>query len=661
MRSGIRTLLSEPRTIIWIGVLIISLTVCVTALRVTTRARVVQMRVTSIEQMVQGEAGLDAMRLKDELTAIRLDLAEIRADVGWAFPLASWFGWVPEIGGDLAEAGDLFEMAFNLLSGADALSAGWTPVLEGGNASSPSMAERLLDPLVKNRSEFAGARAYLARAETYRARIHAERLSPSLSVWLERADRALEGLYLAVDGSIVLPDVLGKDGARSYLIVAQNEDELRATGGFVSAVGLLTIADGRLAELKFLDSYQVDDLTKDYLPPPDPLERYMRAGVWLFRDANWSPDFPTSARLLADLYETGQGVKVDGVLALDQEAARLLIRAFGTLEVDGNPPAIVNADNLIGFMRESWSPPTGVSGSTVWQARKGFIGNLAKAVQQRLNDGAPINQTALARGLYEALQRRHLAVWLRGSPFAESLKRLGWDGSIYSGSGDYVMVIDSNVGFNKANALVSQSFKYEAALTADQRARATLTVSYRHAGRKLGQECALKVPDYSANWTYGALTDLCYWNYLRAYVPKGTALKDASRYPTPGRQLLSGENSSGEPEVLTAEAGKDAFASFFYVERGGAREVSFTYETPPGVVAPQADGSWKHTLYWQKQAGVDAPPVQATIKLPQGANLIRASSHQAKATTEVKDGVVHVYYGFNLSTDAMLELVYRLN
>ncbi len=56
----------------------------------------------------------------------------------------------------------------------------------------------------------------------------------------------------------------------------------------------------------------------------------MGIDLWVFRDSNWSPDFPTAARQAVALYRPGQPVSVDGVVALGP------VRSAGT---GGRPSA----------------------------------------------------------------------------------------------------------------------------------------------------------------------------------------------------------------------------------------------------------------------------------------------------------------------------------
>ena len=84
------------------------------------------------------------------------------------------------------------------------------------------------------------AQANLADAESYRAEIDAETLSAQLAKQVNRFDKGLPLLKMALDFAPAVPSLLGVDEPRTYLIIAQNNDELRATGGFISGVGTVT-------------------------------------------------------------------------------------------------------------------------------------------------------------------------------------------------------------------------------------------------------------------------------------------------------------------------------------------------------------------------------------------------------------------------------------
>src|SRR5215213_640984 len=119
-----------------------------------------------------------------------------------------------------------------------------------------------------------------------------------------------------------LPWLLGMQGPRTYLVLVQNSHELRATGGFIAAVGRVSVDGGRLTDFDFEDSYALYSERSTYPPAPLPMQQYMGIPLLVMRDANWSPDFPTTAQVARALYAQETGTRVDGVFTIDLTAVR---------------------------------------------------------------------------------------------------------------------------------------------------------------------------------------------------------------------------------------------------------------------------------------------------------------------------------------------------
>ena len=135
--------------------------------------------------------------------------------------------------------------------------------------------------------------------------------------------------------------------------------------------------------------------------------------LWLFRDSNWSPDFPTAAKQAAYFYTYGQKVPVDGVVAVDQRAVQMLIAALGpmTIPISGVQTTVVTGDNVTDIMREAWNPPGGNVTAEWIATRKGFIGRLATALRARVeNDPGSVSWPAVGRAMLQALDERQVMV-----------------------------------------------------------------------------------------------------------------------------------------------------------------------------------------------------------------------------------------------------------
>ena len=85
----------------------------------------------------------------------------------------------------------------------------------------------------------------------------------------------------------------------------------------------------------FVDSCAVDDFTQPYPDPPRTFQQFMNIDLWVFRDSNWSTDFPTSISQALALYSPFDPVPVDGVIAVGQYAVESLVDMIGPLTLAG--------------------------------------------------------------------------------------------------------------------------------------------------------------------------------------------------------------------------------------------------------------------------------------------------------------------------------------
>jgi hypothetical protein len=403
----------------------------------------------------------------------------------------------------------------------------------------------------------------------------------------------------------ILPDLMGADGPRTYLLLAQNNHELRATGGFISGVGVVRIDQGQITDLHFQDSYTVDDLSQPHPPPPEPLRRYMGTGMLVLRDANWWPDFPTSGRQVATLYHQDQGQTVDGVIAVDLTTLQLLLQATGPIQVQGYDRPVTGG-NLQTMMMTYWEGPQltapGKEGADWWLHRKDFAADLMSALLSHLQQDADRDVLlAMAQAMARALRERHLLVYVHDTQAQDVFQEMSWDGSLRPSSGDFLMVVDSNVGFNKVNPNVEQTIDYAVALDESGAATAQLTLSYRHHIQHPTPAC---VHEARYGDSYADLMERCYWDYVRVYLPEGS-------------DLVQVEGADGPIEVYQ-ESGRTVVGIFLLLETGGARQIAMRYH--PKL----ASLNQSYALLVQKQPGTGSLPLRVSVGLPDGVQPTRA-------------------------------------
>ncbi|MEW6567729.1 MAG: DUF4012 domain-containing protein, partial [Chloroflexota bacterium] len=287
-----------------------------------------------LQAMAQGDpATLDLQAAADLVHRARRDAEGLRARTRILAPLTDRLQWVPRYGPTLAAAAPAADYVACLTAAADEVLAAVQPLLASNAPVAPGsgtpLSARLVEVLVAAGPRLETAQRLLQQVQALRRSFNPDDLPAAFRDDLDQADRLLPLAEQALTVLRLLPELLGAEAPRTYVLVAQNQDELRATGGFISGIGTVVIDHGRIAGLSIGDSYSVDNLSLTYPPAPPPLERYMQAGQWLVRDANWSPDFPTSALQIRELYTYSTGTQTDGVIAFDLTALARILAVTG--------------------------------------------------------------------------------------------------------------------------------------------------------------------------------------------------------------------------------------------------------------------------------------------------------------------------------------------
>lgn len=543
--------------------------------------------------------------LHSTLTSLKSDLQAIDRIAGPFLPIASRLGWVPLVGGDLQAVHSVLDLAENTTDGALALSDALTPAaarLQQADLGLGQVAPELVRDLVAAEPAIQAAQSSFDLADQARTGIQEEQLSSTLQAMVERFDHYRPLVDQGLQALTALPALLGANKPRTYLVLAQNNQELRATGGFISGVGLVTFQDGKITGLRFQDSYSVDNLNQPHPLPPDALRRTMGAGILVLRDANWWPDFPTSARSLASLYRQDQGVAVDGVIAADLTSLSLLVQALGPVQVPGYDQA-VTGENLQAMLMSYWQAPLlsapGEEGTDWYLHRKDFAADLMSALLGKAMERTPPEGwSSIVRAAGTALRERHLLIYVEDAQVEKILNQMHWDGALYSAGGDYAMVVDSNVGFNKVNSNIEQTIDYQVTLDNSGNVQVQLTLTYQHLFQRPTPAC---IHEARYGDSYADLMERCYWDYVRIYLPAGSQLVEL--------------RGSDAPADVYSESGKTAVGAYFLLPTGEGRQLQVIYRPNLKVQGHQ------YTLLIQKQPGTESLPLRVSVRLPPGSQL----------------------------------------
>ena len=144
----------------------------------------------------------------------------------------------------------------------------------------------------------------------------------------------------------LIPDMLGEDDQRTYLLAFQNNAEIRSTGGLPGAFAILRATDGRIrlgsqgagGDFTFFEDLPIN-------PTADEKRLYsiLLTGYWA--DTTLTPDFPRSAEIMRAMIREERGREMDGVISIDPVALSYILEATGPVKLaDGKS---LTSDNAV--------------------------------------------------------------------------------------------------------------------------------------------------------------------------------------------------------------------------------------------------------------------------------------------------------------------------
>lgn len=385
---------------------------------------------------------------------------------------------------------------------------------------------------------------------------------------LDQADQALD----------VLPQVLGADDKKSYLAVFQNSNELRPTGGFMGSYALIQVEQGRISTFKIDDMYNPDGQLHTDLPAPAPLQQELGVSQLFIRDANWSADVVTSGRQVADLYEAATKESIDGVLFITTKAIKPLLSSLGPLHLE-NFNETVTADNFA-MLAQEHSNVGFVPGST---GKRDFLGVLAETLLARIEQGDSGDWLKAGQAITQGLHNREIQLYAEDPAVALLIDQQDWSGRTKVTDGDYLRVVDANVGANKSNYYVTRQTEYSVNVDRDSHLSGVAKISWQHTGT-------------SGTWPGGN-----YRNYVRLYVPLGSTLIGASNFDV-------------EQLDVYAEGDKQVFGGYVTVPYDSQKTVEVAYALPARLGLLENSGDYN--LLWQKQSGTGTEDLMVAFNAP---------------------------------------------
>lgn len=400
-----------------------------------------------------------------------------------------------------------------------------------------------------------------------------------LNRYYQKLEKIPEYQKITEDGEkliSVLPSLLSIDGKKKYLILLQNNLELRPTGGFIGSYATVELENGRLKDVKVQDVYSADGQLKGHVEPPLAFNRYLNQPNWFFRDSNWEPDFAASAVWAEWFMEKEKGEKFDGVIGCDLDFAANLLAALDGVYVPDYQAKVTASDFFIKL--ESETSSNNFAGST---QKKDVLGSLMSATMIDLKERKDLSFEKLATNIYNSLSEKHLLISLSDKEAQKTVDSLGWGGRILSEIGkntDYFMLVEANLGVNKVNYHMKRQVDFRLNLSKTELERVVKIIYTNESDAKSSFQ-----------------TDGIYKDYLRILLP---AEANVGVVKVDGRSLDRGE--------IDQQNISQKLSVGFLVSTApqSSSEVEITYRTP----LENNYSDIKYRLMIQKQSGVDSIP-----------------------------------------------------
>jgi hypothetical protein len=546
----------------------------------------------------------DLSKIKTQIGVTTKDLSDFKS----SYQMISWVGFVPYVGGYVSDLGHTINAAQAGLSAGVividsiepysdllGLKGSGQKVAIDGAKNAQDRINFIVQSLPGLLPQMDKISEKMNTIEKEISQINAERYPLSYKGIIVRAniktvqDLVNQASTLLVNGKPVIENatyLLGMNSPRTYLLLFQNDKELRPTGGFMTAYAIMTVDKAKFNPVLSDDIYNLDAKYKPSIPAPDPIVKYIKGPYVLnknlrLRDMNWSPDFPTSMKMFTEAI-AGVGVKnIDGIIAVDTKVLDNLLNVIGPIGVPGfgnfstaidpqcNCSQVIHALEAYADVEGPiiWDPLTGkiIQRPANSENRKKIIGPLMNSILANAM-GQPKDKLApLFTAAFNSVMEKDVLIYLLDTKMQQAIADFGIGGAIRQDyKYDYLSVIDANLGGRKSNLYATEDVTQDVKIAGDGSVTKTVTITYKN-------------PEKQDGWLNSVLP-----TWVRVYVPKGSTLVSSD-----------GLDAKSDPYE---ELGKTVFAGYFQLRPEGVAKVTFEYKLPF-----KATGQYK--LLIQKQPG----------------------------------------------------------
>lgn len=244
---------------------------------------------------------------------------------------------------------------------------------------------------------------------------------------------------------------------QNVLILLQNSDEVRSTGGFMGAFAYITVENFQVKEINFEDVYEVAGRFNGYVEPPYGVKKYLSGGEsYKLTDANWDPDFAKTSQQILWFFDQANKPKFNTVISMNESVIENLLKILGDLKlVNGE---ILKADNFMQIARkdrESFFPGSLQKKHFLNSSKNAFLVKLKKMnLTRKLSLFLQIKNEIFANNIQFYSQNKFLQfIFLKNKSSGIFIN------PCLEKNCNFIALVENNVAINKSNQNLKRDYQ----------------------------------------------------------------------------------------------------------------------------------------------------------------------------------------------------------
>lgn len=551
-------------------------------------------------------------------------------------------------GRDMEVQIEMMQASIHLTAGANYFLNGIEPTMvllqrdrisgSGDTISTANQGRRIVDAMDAGQGQFLRARSEISQAQVILDGIDLSGVSGDLLLDMndlqEFVDEVQSYNDLALEAPELLVSALGIEESQTYLILAQNNDEIRPSGGYISTWGWIRVRSGRIQD----QDYFPTTINSPSPPPASVAESFVvptwwgsyQEPVYAAWDGSWHADFSETAALAVWYYNNGNNPArpVDGAFGVDLIAVEYLIEALGEVYVpDYN--RTIDVETFRAAIYEIRAER-----SEVALDHKRFVAAMFGAIVDKWQDVDLETQSAVNRAFLQALREKHIMLYFTNRTVQTAVEELDWAGTqAETYDYDYLMVAEANIRANKSSSSIYREYSYAVEIDESGTVSSEMSIFYDFASSVAEDDPAFAPEHYGFNKDYGAL--------IQVFAPLGS-------------EFISGSVNGDTTINVIEQPSYTVMVDTLDILYDESAEVQLFYNDAYQI---ESVGSYqKYRLLIQKQPGTRNDPVRVTVSLPPGAQVLSVSPNPG-----AQYNLGRPVYEFNLTLrqDDWVEIVYE--